>query len=41
MLYTTFKLAKETGACSESYEKYARHVGGIKKYGNDTPIPLG
>ena len=40
MLHTTFRKAKEAGACAESYKKFARHVGGIKKYGEDTPIPL-
>ncbi len=40
MLYTTFNLAKAAGACSGSYEKMARALGGVKKYGADTPIPL-
>ena len=40
MLYTTFRLAKESGACVESYHKAARHVGGVRKYGENTPIPL-
>lgn len=40
MLHTTFKLAKQAGACEGSYRKFARYVGGIKVYGIDTPIPL-
>jgi len=40
MLYTTFKLAKEAGAGPSSYRRYARHVGGVKKYGVLSPIPL-
>lgn len=40
MITTTFKLAKGDRACRESYMKFARHVGGIRKYGEDTPIPL-
>ena len=40
MLHTTFALAKESRACAESYRKYARHVGGITKFGEDKPIPL-
>jgi hypothetical protein len=40
MLTTTFRLAREAGACSESYRRYARHVGEVKKYGEDTPINL-
>ena len=40
MLDTTFSLAKEAGACAGSYKKFAKHVGGITKYGKDTPIPL-
>ena len=40
MLYITFRLAKEAGACAESYKQFARHVGGITKFGKDTPLPL-
>ena len=40
MLYITFRLAKEAGACAESYKQFARHVGGITKFGKDAPIPL-
>ena len=40
MLHTTFRKAKEAKACIESYKKMAKAVGGIKKYGLDTPIPL-
>jgi len=40
MLYTTFRLAKEAKACRESYLKFARFKGGIKKWGKDNPFPL-
>lgn len=40
MLHTTFRLAEEHWACKESYRTYAAHVGGIRKFGKDTPIPL-
>jgi len=40
MLTTTFRLAHEAGACISSYRKFAKHVGGIKRYGMDTPIFL-
>jgi len=40
MLHTTFAIAKEGDACTESYKKMAKALGGIKAYGKDTPIPL-
>ena len=40
MLHTTFRLLKDAGACRRPYLMLARHLGGIKKYGRDTPIPL-
>lgn len=40
MLHTTFARAKEAGACASSYKKMAKALGGVKKYGLDTPIPL-
>ena len=40
MLHTTFRMAREAGACSSEYNKMAKALGGIKKYGRDTPIPL-
>jgi len=40
MLYTTFKLARDAYACTTSYRQFARHVGGVRKYGPDSPIPL-
>ena len=40
MLTTSFKLAKDAGACEERYREYARHVGGVATYGHDRPIPL-
>jgi hypothetical protein len=40
MLYVTFRKAKEAAACMESYRKMGKALGGIAKYGKDTPIPL-
>jgi len=40
MLHTTFRKAREAGACVSSYRKFAKAVGGVKKYGLDTPIGL-
>ncbi|MBU2060071.1 MAG: hypothetical protein KKB38_20365 [Gammaproteobacteria bacterium] len=40
MLTTTFRLAKEAKACQARYKRFARHVGGVRKYGRDIPIPL-
>src|SRR3990167_10062298 len=40
MLHTTFRLAKSAGACTQSYRKMAKALGGVTKYGENTPIPL-
>ncbi len=40
MLNTTFRKAHEEGACVASYKKMAKALGGINKYGKDTPIAL-
>ena len=40
MLYTTFKLLHEAGACEEEYKLLAKNLGGIKIYGKEKPIPL-
>ena len=40
MLHTTFKLLHQAGACSDRYKVLARALGGVKKYGTTTPIPL-
>jgi len=40
MLHTTFRKAREAGACSSEYNKMARFLGGVDKYGRDTPMPL-
>jgi hypothetical protein len=40
MLYTTFRKLHEYGACTEGYAKLVRFLGGVAKYGKDTPIPL-
>ena len=40
MLTTTFKKLHEAGACTGRYRFLAKGLGGITKYGKDTPIPL-
>ncbi len=40
MLHTTFAKAKSQGVCTESYRKMAKALGGITKYGKNTPIGL-
>ncbi len=40
MLHTTFKKLKENNACVSRYRKFAICKGGVKRYGQDTPIPL-
>jgi len=40
MLHTTFRKLHKEGACAPSYLKLAKTLGGIRKYGKDTPIPL-
>lgn len=40
MLYTTGRLAKEAYACEKQYRKVSLALGGARKYGIDTPIPL-
>lgn len=36
----TFRQAREEGACPGSYRRMARHVGGITRFGRDTPLPI-
>ncbi len=40
MLHTTFRKLKEHQACTSGYKQLAVSLGGITKYGRDTPIPL-
>ena len=40
MLTTTFRRAREAGACLSSYCMFAKFKGGIAKWGNNTPFPL-
>ena len=40
MLYTTFTKLHDNNACTEGYKKLALSLGGVTKYGKDTPIPL-
>ncbi len=40
MLTTTFRLLHSDGACKYRYRILATKMGGVTKYGRDTPIPL-
>ncbi len=40
MLHTTFNKLHKYGACIDGYRKLAKYLGGVNKYGKDTPIPL-
>ena len=40
MLHTTFRRVKEAAACIESYRKFAKFKGGVRKWGKDTPFGL-
>ena len=39
-LTTTFTLLHKANACAEGYKKLAKHLGGVTKYGKDTPVDL-
>jgi len=39
-LTTTFTLLRKADACTEGYRRLAKHLGGVTKYGADTPIDL-
>ena len=39
-LTTTFTLLRQADACTEGYRTLAKHLGGVTKYGADTPIDL-
>ena len=41
MLHTTYNLAKEARVCTSSLAKMVEYKGGVKKWGADTPVPLG
>lgn len=36
----TFREARAAGAYAASYRMMARHVGGVTRYGADTPLPI-
>lgn len=36
----TFRRARAAEACTASYRRMARHVGGIRRFGRDTPLPI-
>ena len=38
MLATNFKLLRKNSACEEGYRKLAKNLGGLNKYGRETPI---
>lgn len=40
MLHTTFAKLHKAGACPPRYKMLAKALGGISKYGRNTPIPL-
>ena len=40
MIHTTFRLLREANACEPSYVRFAKAVGGVRAYGDTTPIPL-
>ncbi len=40
MIHTTFALCHEAGACTSSYKKIAKHLGGVTKHGRNTKTPL-
>ena len=40
ILTTTLRLLREHDACSDRYAHLAKALGGVRKYGADTPIPL-
>ena len=37
---TTFAALRKADACKDGYRKLADHLGGVRKYGSDTPIPV-
>ena len=39
-LTLTFAKAKSEGACDVSYRKMVKHLGGVTKYGLNTPVPI-
>ena len=39
-LTITFAKAKSEGACDAGYRKMGEHLGGITKYGRNTPVPI-
>ncbi len=40
MLHTTLRLAKKAEDYQRSYRKFAKHIGNVEGFGEDTPIPL-
>ena len=37
---TTFAILRRANACASGYKTLAEHLGGVKKYGEETPIQL-
>jgi hypothetical protein len=40
MITTTFTALRKAHACTEGYRKLAEHLGNVRKYGTNTPIPV-
>jgi len=40
MITTTFTKLRAANACTEGYKKLATHLGGVRKYGASTDIPV-
>jgi len=40
MITSTFTLLRKADACAEGYKKLAVHLGGVRKYGVSTDIPV-
>lgn len=40
MLHTTFNELRNIGACPQGYGRLARYLGGVERYGRDTPIDI-
>jgi hypothetical protein len=40
MITTTFTALRKAHACTEGYRKLAKHLGSVRKYGVNTPIPV-
>ena len=39
-MHTSITLLRQSRACAARYKRLVKHLGGVTKYGTDTPIPL-